>query len=114
MFISNNPSLISVMCDKAAVLYEGEILEMGTSEEVMQGPAHPYTKALLNSVPKDGEINADYVMNSAVTKAKSCGCVYQNRCAAANEQCREKQKLIKVGKTHLVRCNMAKEGDDVE
>lgn len=112
MFISNNPSLVSVMCDRAAVLYGGEILEIGTSEEVMQSPKHPYTMALLNSVPVDGQISADGVAGRVGAVPNACGCVYQSRCAYFGVSCNDVQGLIGIGKTHFVRCSMVKAGDN--
>jgi peptide/nickel transport system ATP-binding protein len=51
IFISHDMAVIRYFCDRVAVMYRGKIVEIGETEEIIQNPQHPYTKALLSSVP---------------------------------------------------------------
>jgi peptide/nickel transport system ATP-binding protein len=52
LFISHDMSVIRAVCDRVAVMYLGEIVEMGSTEEIFANPQHPYTEALLSSIPE--------------------------------------------------------------
>jgi oligopeptide transport system ATP-binding protein len=52
LFIAHDLSVVKYFCDRFAVMYFGEIVELGTSEELFKNPLHPYTKALLSAIPK--------------------------------------------------------------
>lgn len=52
MFIAHDLSVVKYFCDRIAVMYFGELVEMTTSEELFRHPLHPYTKALLSAIPK--------------------------------------------------------------
>ena len=52
VFITHDFGVISKMCDRVAVMYAGRIVEQGTVREVFNSPSHPYTQALMSSVPK--------------------------------------------------------------
>src|SRR5215212_7529610 len=54
VFVTHNLGIVARMCDKLAVMYVGKIVEAGTVRELFNAPAHPYTKALLGSMPKLG------------------------------------------------------------
>lgn len=58
IIITHNIGIVAEMCDKIAVMYMGRIVETGTAEEILTNPKHPYTKALLKSVPVLGR-NSD-------------------------------------------------------
>ena len=52
LFISHDLSVIKYLSDRIAIMYLGEIIEIGKTEEIFSAPKHPYTKALLSSVPE--------------------------------------------------------------
>ena len=52
LFISHDLSVVRYLCDRVAVMYLGKIVELGNTEDVFNHPAHPYTKALLSSMPQ--------------------------------------------------------------
>jgi ABC-type oligopeptide transport system ATPase subunit len=54
IFISHDLSVIRHIADRTAIMYRGEIVEIGATEEIFENPQHPYTKVLLNSIPKIG------------------------------------------------------------
>lgn len=55
LFITHNFGIVSNMADRVAVMYNGEVVEMGATKEVLTRPAHAYTRMLLNSIPKPNE-----------------------------------------------------------
>lgn len=112
LFIANNPGLISATCDNAAILYKGEIIEKGTTSEVLRNPKHPYTFTLLNAIPKnkDTKIDLSKVIPSNDGKETKEGCIYYNRCLNKQQQCKNKQGLVHLEGTHFVKCCFCKEG----
>lgn len=111
LFIANNPGLISATCDNAAILYKGEIIEKGTTSEVLKNPKHPYTFTLLNAIPKnkDTKIDLSKVIPSNDGEVIKEGCIYYNRCIQKSESCKTSQELIQIDNTHYVKCYMCKE-----
>lgn len=111
LFIANNPELVSVTCKNVSVLYKGEIIEKGTTREVLENPGHPYTSALLNVLPKDE--NQGVGLSEAITKhdgaAPDAGCIYFDRCGKKREECVEVPELKHLGGTHYVRCKFCGE-----
>lgn len=107
LFIANNPGLVSAICEKVAILYQGEIIEEGTTREVLRTPRHPYTHTLLNAVPKEKDEAVDVgklaVSDSGVEMAD--GCSYYARCPHRTEECLERQTAQEVNPDHHVRCH---------
>lgn len=112
LFIANNPGLISATCDNAGVLYKGEIIEKGTTREILKNPQHPYTFTLLNAIPKNKDIKIDLskVIPPNDGEAIKEGCIYYNRCLKKQESCKKRQKFLNVKDTHYVKCSLYKEG----
>lgn len=108
LFIANNPGLISSTCDNAAVLYKGEIVEQGTTKEVLRNPIHPYTFTLLNAIPKSkkDKINLNKIALIHELENPEMACIYYNKCLKKNENCKTFQKNIKVSGTHIVKCGL--------
>lgn len=111
LFIANNPELVSVTCKNVAVLYRGEIIEKGTTREVLENPGHPYTAALLNVLPKDENQGGGLSMampkhDGAVSEA---GCIYYDRCGKKTEECGEAPEFKHMGGTHYVKCKFCGE-----
>ena len=108
LFISNNPGLINAMCDKAAILYKGHIIEKGTTEEILKTPKHPYTFSLLNAIPKKKDMKIDLskiIPPSDGMSPIGTGCIYYDRCANQDEACNSQQIIHHIGGTHYVRCH---------
>jgi oligopeptide/dipeptide ABC transporter, ATP-binding protein, C-terminal domain len=115
LFISHNLNVVYYMCSRVAVMYLGEIVELASVEELYNNPKHPYTKALLSSVP---EIDVDNTNNIFEIKGElndslniDRGCLYYPRCAYAKEKCKTTQvesKNISEKKDddHFVRCHL--------
>ena len=111
LFISHDLALVQNFCDKIYVMYEGEIVEKGTRDEIINFPAHPYTKLLLSSnfsIYEDDEYfmeEFDKVdMNREIIHD---GCKFYGRCPFRSEICKEKEtKLKEISNGHFTSCHM--------
>lgn len=97
LFIAHDLSVVRYMCDRVLVMYLGRIVESGSSDDLFNNPAHPYTKALLSAVPsvKSGlkarkEGSSRIVLEGEVPSAmeQTQGCPFCSRCPEAEENCR--------------------------
>lgn len=109
VIISHDMGVMATMCDRIAVMYGGIIVEEGTVEEIFYSPKHPYTKALLKSIPhtehERGErlIGIDGAPPSLYHLPK--GCPFAERCEFATEKCSERMpEFKKVSDTHKAKC----------
>ena len=108
LFISHDLSIVKYISDRIAVMYLGEIAEIATKEEFFSNNKHPYTEALLNSVPdikkrreKKQLIEGELPTPSELAK----GCKFHSRCPYVMERCKKEEPELKViKKDHLVRC----------
>jgi len=110
VLISHNVSVIQHMSDRVAVMYLGQIVELGPTAQVLRQPQHPYTRLLLDSVPRTGRSLSD----SAIEDRKGelpgnrqlpQGCFFRERCPYAGEGCQRPQSLrVNLGGT-AVRCH---------
>ena len=107
-FITHDLGVVSEMCDRAIVLYCGEVMEEATTEELFKNPMHPYTEGLLNALPQPGQRDGKlYVIPGMVPPAGKFpkGCVFAPRCKYATEKCHAEKPDVKVvGENHAVRC----------
>jgi len=109
ILITHNMGIVAETCDEVAVMYMGKIAEFGTLEQIFNNPLHPYTQALLKSVPVLGlNQDSDLVSIRGVTPDASevfKGCAFEPRCDHACEACREAQpENIVYDDMHHVRC----------
>ena len=110
MFISHNLAVIRQMCDRTAVMYLGRIVEFADTKKLFENPKHPYTKALLSSVPipdpsKRRELG---VLQGSVPSpvAIPSGCRFRTRCPYATEKCLNlPPPLIEVERGHWIECH---------
>ncbi len=110
LFIAHDLNIVRYISTKIAVMYLGNIVEYGTSEEVYYNPKHPYSEALLSSVPDPDPENKDKPRNliegdipSPINLPK--GCNFAGRCPKATDKCREeKPELTPRGEGHFVAC----------
>ena len=97
IFISHDINLVSKISDRIIVMYGGKIIEEGAAEKIMNNPSHPYTQALLSSIPKFLEHHSEKRMSSIPGKVtentiKLEGCPFASRCSYVIEQCRTDAK----------------------
>ena len=113
ILITHDLGVVAQTCEKAAVIYAGEIVEYGTVHEVFKDMRHPYTIGLMNSIPK---IHVDerrlHPIEGLMPDPMSLpeGCKFCDRCRFAIEKCKkENPEMMKLGGEHYVRCFRADE-----
>jgi peptide/nickel transport system ATP-binding protein len=114
IFISHDLGVVRYLSDRIAVFYLGRVLEIGPAEAVFAGPHHPYTEALLSSVPTiDGQAAERVKLMGEIPSALNPpgGCVFHTRCARKiGKVCEEKPpELLDIGNGHAVRCHLSRE-----
>ena len=113
LIITHNMCVVYEICDYVYVMYAGMIMEQAETFELFDHTMHPYTKGLLDSIPRIGQ-NAErlHTIPGVVPNLLhlSQGCPFSNRCEYATDQCRtEKAQLHPVAPDHQVRCSRCEE-----
>jgi oligopeptide/dipeptide ABC transporter ATP-binding protein len=108
LLITHNLGIVGDIADRVAVMYAGQIVELASTMELLRHPLHPYTQALLNSVPK---LESDNERLTAIPGsvpnlgAFPPGCRFHPRCPKARRDCPQKSpELAEVEPNHWVRC----------
>lgn len=115
ILITHDIGLVASMADRVIVMYAGQMIEEAPVKELFAAPAHPYTKALLQTVPgiydeKDRELVA--IPGMVPENYDSIpGCRFADRCAFRTKGCDQLQSYRQIGEGHFVRCMLAKEGE---
>ncbi len=108
LLITHNLGIVGDIADRVAVMYAGQIVELAAAHELMMHPLHPYTQALLNSVPKlSGNRERLIAIPGNVPNpgAFPTGCRFHPRCPKARGDCPERgPELVEVQPRHWVRC----------
>ena len=110
LFISHDLSVVAHTCDEVAVMYLGRIVEHAPTRELFSNPKHPYTKALLSSIPSidPDKQNKAIELKGEIPSSMNppSGCVFHTRCNYANENCKKEIPLLntEIKKDHLVSC----------
>lgn len=107
LFITHDLALVSEFCDRVIVLYGGKVVESGTVDQVMQGPRHPYTRALLDAVPVvDGRRRLKGIAGMPpIVREGFVGCRFAARCERASPECSEGEILwAEAGSGHGYLC----------
>jgi peptide/nickel transport system ATP-binding protein len=111
LFISHNLGVIARMCDRAGVLYAGELVEEGPAREVFADPRHPYTVGLLRCIPGRDTLKRHATLDTIPgflppPGAVADGCIFADRCRLVQERCRaEAPPLYEAGEDHRARCH---------
>ena len=97
IIVTHSMSVISQMVDKVAVMYSGNMVEYGDKEDILRNPKHPYTKALIDAVPKmDGTMPKGIKGNPPLFTENITGCSFAPRCEKCNEVCIKNQQYLKM------------------
>jgi len=119
LFITHDLGVIAQTADRVAVMYLGNLVETGTVRQVINTPAHPYTRGLLNSLPKLDDLEAPLTPVPGDIPSpldRPSGCVFHTRCVesgAIAEKCRtEIPGYTTDSANHQVSCHLATQGDE--
>jgi peptide/nickel transport system ATP-binding protein len=107
LLITHDLGIVAQTCQRVAVMHAGQLVETAPVRELFRSPAHPYTRALVRSIPRiDMEVKLEPVPGAVPSlRHPPAGCRYQGRCAHAMEICRrDKPRQEAVGQDHEVAC----------
>lgn len=109
LFISHDLSVIKYLSDRIAIMYLGEVVEIGKTEEIFKNPKHPYTKALLSSVPElnpQDETERIHLQGELPSPENlPTGCKFHTRCPYVMEICKTSTPQVKeFSDTHNCKC----------
>lgn len=111
LFITHNFGVIATTCDRVAVMYAGQIIEIGSKTDVFDNPLHPYTQGLLSAIPRldqDAETELKSIPGTIPKLINPpSGCRFYDRCGQKNSKCKSsKPELKEVEKEHYVSCHL--------
>jgi len=112
LYITHDLALSRHMCDRIGIMYLGKIMELGTNDQIVYEPMHPYTKALIDAVPVPDptEKRGDIVIKGEIPSPVNppSGCRFHTRCPQyIGDICRQKEPpLINLGNDHYVACHL--------
>jgi len=110
IFVTHNLGIVAKMCDKVAVMYAGKIVEMQSVRGLFYHPRHPYTRALLDSIPKLGTKEPLYGIPGQPPDLADLptGCSFHPRCQHAFDRCRSQEPCEQsIGNGGTARCWLA-------
>ena len=109
IFITHNLGIVAKMCDAVAVMYAGRVVEAGPIRDIFNKPAHPYTRALLESVPRladDAQGRLPAIEGQPPDpSAPPAGCAFHPRCPQMMDRCKtQAPSSVTVAASHTARC----------
>ncbi|HXH84595.1 MAG TPA: ABC transporter ATP-binding protein [Candidatus Tectomicrobia bacterium] len=113
LLVSHDLGVISQMCDRVLVMYAGRVVEEASIATVFRAPAHPYTRALVECLPRvdGGERLGTIVGVMPGLRALPAGCRFHPRCPRAEPRCAAETPLLRrLGDGHRVACHLAGDG----
>ncbi len=118
LFVSHDLSVVRYICDRVAVMYVGRLVELAPVNELFRKPKHPYTEALMSSVPiqnprhRNKEARIRLEGEVADPSNPPTGCYFHPRCRYAKERCKHETPLLRdIGGGRRVACHFAEELD---
>jgi oligopeptide/dipeptide ABC transporter ATP-binding protein len=111
VLITHNLGVVAAHCDRVAVMYAGQVMETGPTPRVISTPAHPYTAALLDCLPRLDRLDARLQpIQGSIPSLTHLppGCRFASRCASRVDACDLPQEMHDVGIDHAARCHLAR------
>lgn len=110
LYVTHNLGVVAQLCDRVAVLYAGELVEDAPAEQIFHEPLHPYTRGLLDSVPRLGETKDRIQLRSIQGQIpplgeRPSGCVFTPRCPLAIDICELRPPLYASNNSRRSRCH---------
>ncbi len=113
LYITHDLGVVAELCDRVAVMYAGNVAEVADVMELFKKPLHPYTKGLLESIPRPGKEFKTIKGEVPALINPPAGCRFHTRCPTAMEICTmTKPEFIEADKDHFVMCHLYKEVSD--
>lgn len=114
IFVAHDLSVVEHISDRIAVMYVGRIVEMADTDKLLNDPQHPYTEALLSSIPPaDPDVVVERIKLQGEVPSPArppSGCVFHTRCAYARPECSQSvPELRQISPGHYVSCHFAEE-----
>jgi len=113
LFITHSLAAARYLCDRIAVIYRGNLMEVGEAGEVIERPRHPYTQALLDALPRFGQCGAvrryNTLLGAERPASQGVGCAFYSRCGVAQRLLCSTQapSLRELAPGHRVACHYA-------
>jgi peptide/nickel transport system ATP-binding protein len=106
LFVSHDLAVVSELCQRVFVLYGGHVVEHGTTRQILDQPAHPYTRALLAALPRvDSDAALQPIAGEPPDPRRSpTGCVFAPRCPHRFDACETKPSTVEARPGHTVAC----------
>ena len=108
LFVTHDLSLAWAIGDRVAVMYAGRLMELGSAEQVITGPKHPYTSALVTAIPEadpDLPLRPMSLSGEGASSTSPTGCGFRMRCPYAKDACATAvPPLVDTGEGHLTAC----------
>ena len=115
LMITHDLGVVAETCDKAAIMYAGEILEYGDLEDIFERTAHPYTKGLFDSIPTlDTKCDRLKPIKGLTPDPAHLpeGCKFHPRCPNCTQRCKTEQpQAVEISPGHVVKCHLFSEQD---
>ena len=119
LYISHDLSLLRYICDRIAIMYQGEIAEIGEADSVLQSPMHPYTNALVSAVPranplkKRKRVQIEGEVEERIGGIE--GCPFKFRCPYRFDRCDDDPPMVeRIDGRQQAACHLHGEGVDQE
>jgi peptide/nickel transport system ATP-binding protein len=108
IFITHNLGVVAQTCDRLAVLYAGRVAEIGSTADIFENPQHPYTRGLMNAIPRPGSRGKQMAAIPGTVPSNPgalTGCPFAPRCESVFERCSmEMPALYQLGESHKAAC----------
>ncbi len=118
IMITHDLGIVAEICDHVAIMYAGNVVEYGTTEDIYNNTCHPYTQALFDSIPNIYDEQEELKVISGLAPDPTnipSGCSFHPRCPRVMEKCaHEIPQEVEVSPGHLVRCFLFEQDLDVE